>query len=89
MTASWVFLAFAIWCSLWTLVSFLPPKRPAVFMMVGFFAAWSTTELAPCTCSGRAIAVVVLIAFGALIKLAGLGRARASPSRHGSGSRRP
>jgi acetyl esterase/lipase len=47
VTASWVFLALAIWGALWTLVSYRPPHHPPWFMVVGFFASWLTTEGAP------------------------------------------
>jgi len=66
VTSSWLLLAFAVWVGLWTLVSFKPPFRPPVLMAVGFFAAWSTTELAPWHLVWQIAVVVVLIVFGAL-----------------------
>jgi len=63
---SWVFLALAFWGALWTLVSFRPPHRPPALMIVGFFAAWSTTELAPVHLLWQIAAVAAFIAFGAL-----------------------
>ena len=66
MAVSWVFLGLACWGALWTLVSFRPPHRPPLLMVVGFFAAWSTTELAPIHMLWQVAAVVVLVALGAL-----------------------
>jgi acetyl esterase/lipase len=63
---SWLFLAVAVWGGLWTLISFRPPHKPGLFMVAGFFAAWSTTELAPIHLLWQAIATVVFIALGAL-----------------------
>lgn len=63
---SWIFLAVAIWGALWTLVSFRPPHRPGFLMVIGFFAAWSTTELAPIHLLWQLVAVVVFVLFGAL-----------------------
>ena len=63
---SWTFLAVAVWGGLWTLVSFRPPHRPPGMMVVGFFAAWTTTELAPIHMLWQGAATIVLIAFGAL-----------------------
>ena len=65
MTPSWILLGFALWAGLWTLVSFKPPYRPPLVMAVGFFAAWSTTELAPLHLLWQIAVVVVLIVFGA------------------------
>lgn len=47
MTVSWVFLALSIWCAAFTWVSYHPPRKPALVMVVGFFASWLTTEAAP------------------------------------------
>jgi acetyl esterase/lipase len=63
---AWVFLGVAFWGALWTLVSFRPPHRPPWLMVVGFFAAWSTTELAPLHLLSQAVAVVAFVRFGAL-----------------------
>jgi len=63
---AWVFLVVAIWGALWTLVSYRPPTRPAWLMVVGFFAAWSTTELAPIHLVWQIVAVAVFAALGAL-----------------------
>jgi acetyl esterase/lipase len=63
---SWTFLAVAVWGGLWTLVSFRPPHRPPWLTVVGFFAAWTTTELAPIHMLWQGAAAVVFIAFGAL-----------------------
>ncbi len=63
---SWVFLILAIWGALWTLVSFRPPHRPGFLMVIGFFAAWSTTELAPMHLLWQLVVVVVFVLFGAL-----------------------
>ncbi len=64
--ASWVFLILAIWGALWTLVSFRPPHRPGFLMVIGFFAAWSTTELAPIHLLWQLVVVVVFVLLGAL-----------------------
>ena len=66
VTVSWVFLALAVWGALWTLVSFRPPHRPPALMVLGFFAAWSTTELAPIHLLWQIAAVAAFVAFGAL-----------------------
>jgi acetyl esterase/lipase len=66
VAVSWVFLVVACWGALWTLISFHPPRRPPLAMVVGFFAAWSTTELAPIHMLWQVAAVVVLIVLGAL-----------------------
>jgi acetyl esterase/lipase len=63
---SWTFLAVAVWGGLWTLVSFRPPHRPPWLMVVGFFAAWTTTELAPIHMLWQGAATVVFVASGAL-----------------------
>ena len=63
---AWVFLVVAFWGALWTLVSFRPPHRPPLLMVVGFFAAWSTTELAPLHLLWQAVAVVGFVRLGAL-----------------------
>ncbi len=63
---SWIFLACAIFCATWTFVSFHPPVRPPILMVTGFFAAWSTTELAPLHILWQLAGVVVFIVFGAL-----------------------
>ncbi len=63
---SWLFLLLAVWGALWTLVSFRPPHRPGWLMLIGFFAAWSTTELAPMHLLWQLLAVVVFVALGAL-----------------------
>jgi acetyl esterase/lipase len=47
MGVSWVLLGLSVWGALWTLASFRPPGRPGWLMIVGFFVAWVTTELAP------------------------------------------
>jgi acetyl esterase/lipase len=62
----WVFLVVALWGALWTLVSFHPPHRPGLLMVVGFFAAWSTTELAPIHLLFQLVGVVVFVLLGAL-----------------------
>jgi acetyl esterase/lipase len=62
----WAFLILAISGALWTLVSFRPPHRPGWLMVVGFFAAWSTTELAPLHLLWQLVVVVVFVLFGAL-----------------------
>jgi acetyl esterase/lipase len=64
--SSWVFLALAVWGALWTFVSYHPPHRPAPLMVLGFFAAWTTTELAPIHMLWQIAAVVVLVVLGAL-----------------------
>ncbi|HWS48329.1 MAG TPA: alpha/beta hydrolase [Acidimicrobiia bacterium] len=66
MLVSWLFLAVSVWGALWTLTSFRPPHRPGWLMVVGFFAAWSTTELAPLHLVWQLLATVVFIALGAL-----------------------
>jgi acetyl esterase/lipase len=66
MLVSWLFLAAACWGALWTLASFRPPQRPGWLLMFGFFAAWWTTELAPFHIVWQLVAVIVLIALGAL-----------------------
>jgi acetyl esterase/lipase len=63
---AWVFLACAIFGATWTFVSFHPPRRPPILMVTGFFAAWSTTELAPLHIVWQLAAVVVFIVLGAL-----------------------
>src|SRR5262245_61618740 len=63
---SWVFLAVAVWGALWTLVSFRPPRRPALLLIVGFFAAWLTTELAPIQLLVQVVGTAVFIWLGAL-----------------------
>jgi acetyl esterase/lipase len=68
---SWVFLALAIWGAGWTLISFRPPHRPPLLMGLGFFAAWSTTELAPVHLLWQLIATVVFISLGALDSVVG------------------
>ena len=68
---SWVFLGLSIWGAAWTWVSFRPPRRPGLLMMVGFFAAWSTTELAPLHVLWQFAAVLIFIALGALESWAG------------------
>jgi len=66
VVVSWIFLVLAFWGALWTLISFRPPHRPPLLMVVGFFAAWSTTELAPVHMLWQIAAVIVFIALGAL-----------------------
>jgi acetyl esterase/lipase len=66
VTLSWVFLAVSVWGGLWTLISFRPPHRPPTLMVLGFFAAWTTTELAPIHMLWQVTAVVAFVAFGAL-----------------------
>jgi acetyl esterase/lipase len=63
---SWLFLACGVFGAAWTLVSFKPPQRPPLLMMVGFFAAWSTTELAPIHLLWQILATGVFVALGAL-----------------------
>jgi acetyl esterase/lipase len=63
---SWLFLVAAFWGALWTLVSFRPPHRPGWLMVPGFFAAWSTTELAPLHLLWQALALGVFVSLGAL-----------------------
>lgn len=63
---SWVFLACAIFGATWTLVSFHPPRRPPILMVTGFFASWSTTELAPLHLVWQLAAVIVFVVLGAL-----------------------
>jgi acetyl esterase/lipase len=63
---SWLFLACAIFGATWTFVSFHPPHRPPILMVTGFFAAWSTTELAPLHIVWQLAAVGVFVIFGAL-----------------------
>jgi acetyl esterase/lipase len=63
---SWVFLILALWGALWTLVSFRPPHRPGFLMVIGFFAAWSTTELAPIHLLCQLAVVIVFVLLGAL-----------------------
>lgn len=62
----WLFLIAAVWGAAWTWVSFRPPHRPGWLMVLGFFAAWSTTELAPLHILWQALAVVFFVALGAL-----------------------
>jgi len=62
---SWLFLAVSVFGALWTVVSLRPPHRPAPLMAVGFFAAWTTTEMAPLHIAWQAVAVVVFARFGA------------------------
>jgi acetyl esterase/lipase len=64
--AAWLFLVVACWGACWTVVSFRPPQRPGWLMVAGFFAAWSTTELAPLHLFWQAIAVLAFVAVGAL-----------------------
>jgi acetyl esterase/lipase len=66
VTASWVFLALAVWGALWTFVSFHPPRRPPLLLAIGFFAAWSTTELAPIHLLVQILGTAALVALGAL-----------------------
>ena len=61
---SWVFLAVAIWGAGWTLISFRPPRHPPLLMGMGFFAAWSTTELAPVHLVLQFIATIVFVFVG-------------------------
>jgi acetyl esterase/lipase len=65
VTASWLYLAVSIWGALFTLTAFLPPRRPAVLMMIGFFASWLTTELAEIHLAIQIIATLVFAYFGA------------------------
>src|SRR5215471_11565483 len=62
----WVFLILAVWGAVLVLVSFLPPRKPALLMGIGFFAAWTTTEMAPLYVLGFIGFITVLILFGAL-----------------------
>jgi acetyl esterase/lipase len=62
----WLFLILAVWCAVLVLVSYLPPRKPALLMGIGFFAAWTTTEMAPIYVLGIVAGVTVLIIFGAL-----------------------
>jgi acetyl esterase/lipase len=66
VAVSWIFLAVASWGGLWTLVSFAPPRRPQLFMAIGFFAAWWTTELAPLHLAAEIIGVAIFVWLGAL-----------------------
>jgi acetyl esterase/lipase len=66
MTASWLYLAVAVWGSLFTLVSFRPPHRPGFLMAIGFFAAWLTTELAIVHLALQIVLTLVFVWFGAL-----------------------
>src|SRR3954452_5043183 len=66
LMVSWVFLAVAIWGAGWTLISFHPPRRPPLVMGIGFFAAWSTTELAPVHIAWQLVGTVVFVWLGAL-----------------------
>jgi acetyl esterase/lipase len=66
MTASWLYLAVAVWGSLFTLVSFRPPHRPGLLMAIGFFAAWLTTELAIVHLALQIVFTIVFVWFGAL-----------------------
>ena len=66
MLVSWVFLGLALWGVLWTYVSFHPPRRPPLMLGIGFFAAWSTTELAPIHLLVQMIGTAVFIWLGAL-----------------------
>jgi acetyl esterase/lipase len=63
---SWVFLDIAIWGALWTWVSFHPPRRPPLWLAIGFFVAWATTEMAPILLLATLIASAVLVWHGAL-----------------------
>jgi acetyl esterase/lipase len=66
MTASWLYLAVAVWGSLFTLVSFRPPRRPGWLMAIGFFAAWFTTELAIVHLALQIVFTLIFVWFGAL-----------------------
>jgi acetyl esterase/lipase len=66
VAVSWIFLVLACWGALWTLISFHPPHRPPLLMVIGFFAAWSTTELAPIHMLWQMAAVIGFVALGAL-----------------------
>jgi acetyl esterase/lipase len=63
---SWLFLIVALWGASWTVISYRPPHRPPVIMGIGFFAAWSTTELAPVHILWQFVGVAVFVWFGAL-----------------------
>jgi acetyl esterase/lipase len=66
VTAGWLFLMVSIWGALWTLVALRPPTRPGWLMVAGFFAAWTTTEMAPIHLLVQLVATIVFVAFGAL-----------------------
>ena len=66
VTVSWLFLAVSIFGALCTLMALHPPQRPGILMIVGFFAAWLTTELALVFITFQVVATVVFVAFGAL-----------------------
>src|SRR5215469_9520725 len=71
LMVSWIFLALAVWGAAWTWISFHPPRRPPLIMGVGFFAAWSTTELAPIGMLLQIVGVGVFIWLGALGSIVG------------------
>jgi acetyl esterase/lipase len=71
MRASWALLALAAWSAPWTVVSYRPPRRPAWLMMVAFFAAWSTTELAAVHVVWQVALTLALVAAGALAQWPG------------------
>jgi acetyl esterase/lipase len=62
----WLFLILAVWVAALVLVSFFPPRKPALLMGIGFFAAWTTTEMAPIYVLVCIVGIAVLIVFGAL-----------------------
>lgn len=66
VTASWLFLVVAVWGAAFTAVSYRPPRRPGWLMVVSFFAAWLTTELAALHLAWQLAATVLFVAAGAL-----------------------
>jgi acetyl esterase/lipase len=65
VTASWLFLIVSIWGALFTLTAFLPPRRPSLLMVIGFFSSWLTTELAAIHLAIQIAATLVFAYFGA------------------------
>lgn len=66
MLASWLFLAVSVWGALFTVNALWPQRGSAVRVVLSFFNAWLTTELALHHILWQAVCTAVFIRFGAL-----------------------
>lgn len=66
MLISYAFLAFALWCAMFTVLALWTPRRPGFLVPVVFFAAWLAGELAIWHIVWQLALTVVFVAFGAL-----------------------
>ncbi len=66
MMTSWALLAFGVACAYLAFNAWRPPRAPASFALVMFFASWLTAELALHHVAAQLLVAATLVLFGAL-----------------------